>query len=588
MLLPPVWAALAAIAPLCELSAEPQPPFLESWEADGRLNLVRIVDAEAAGWLYFHPIYRDIYEVGSDVGGDRNEFRDQNRARQLSRRGADLAVYNASWTGGLRATSRSINDYHYYRRNSDRWDSSIALGEAFAYLRWNPGGGESADPAPDGSALLPASIRSGERADSIAQLRPEHRPLPGLVLQGGRTALRSDPEGLLFVGESPGGRLIYTGERSGRGGGLRVGVAGQVVDREVRAIGRPDHPAALYMGTLGWLGESWNLGALYGFYRSPGRAAESDLYLPGFPPTRVALPTGQSALPDFDVHYYGLRYEHDWNTVSYTLSGFYNAGRSIAVDAAGTRVGSSRKSIRGALVYGEVVYHFDSEAGQASPGCVPVRPAANSCVRSRPLIRGPELALAGLFGSRDANDGDDKHRGFGALRPVPSVLGGAASIFVSGPPVDREHPPLANTQPGVVFADGGLPDTRGRYPDGLQPDGFGRARDNVDPTPPEYDNEGLSMASLRFSFAPFGGKAEAITFDLFTNYAAFRTGSGWEGIAAARVPLEFVDARFALELSATGASYRSNEDEPDPVTGQDRRPGRKYYSRYRLGFSLAL
>ncbi|MEQ9365644.1 MAG: hypothetical protein RIF32_15475 [Leptospirales bacterium] len=576
------------LLPVAGISA--QSPFLDGWQSEGRLNLVRVLDPAVADWLYVHPVYRDLYEAGSDTGGDRGEFRDQNRARQLSRRGLDAALYASHWTAGLRLSSRSINDYHYYSGNSDRWDAYWTPGESFAYFRWNPGDEAAADPAPDSSALLPGVLRSESRrtAPEAREPRPEHRPLPGFVLQAGRTPLRTDPEGLLFVGESVGGRLLYTGEDSGRARGFRAGFAGQAVDREVRAVGRADHPAAVYFGTLGWLGQRWSLGALYGFYRSPGRAAESDLFLPGIFQTQVALPVGQSALPDSDVHYYGLRYEHDWDSVSYTLSAYYNAGRQIAVDAAGTRVGSSRQSIRGALAYGEVVYHFNSEGGQASPGCIAVRPASNSCVRGKAMVRGPELALAGLFGSRDGNDGDDKHRGFGALRPAPLVLGGAASIFLTGPPVGSERPPLGNTQPGVAFADGGLPASRIRYPDGLQPDGFGRARDNVDPTPPEFDNEGLSMASMRFSFAPFAGQSETIAFDLYANYAAFRTGAGWEGVAATRIPFDFVDARFALELSATGATYRSNEAEADPYTGAPRRPARKFYSRYRVGFSLAL
>ncbi len=582
--------------PLTALAAES--PFLNGWRAEGRLNLIRVLDPETADWFYLHPVYRDLYEAGSDVGGDREEFRDQNRARQLSRRGLDAALYSSSWTGGLRLTARSISDYHYYRRNQDRSDTYTQPGEMYAYFRWRPAGTGAGDPTPDSSSLL-TSIVSGDEAGSVVAgdkaaagppLRLESRPAPGLSLQGGRLILRSDPEGLLYHGESVGGRLVYTGENAGRAEGLRVGIAGMRMDREVRAVGRPDHPAATYFGTLGWLAPRWTLGALYAFYRSPGRAAVSDLYLPGIPPTQVALPVGQSALPDSDVHYYGLRYQHDWGTIEYTLSAYYNAGRQIAVDAGGTRVGSSRRSVRGALAYGELVYRFQSDAGgQHGPGCIAVRPAANSCVRAAALRGGPELALAGLFGSRDGNDGDDKHRGFGALRPVPLVMGGAASIFLSGPPVAGERPPLANAQPGTLFADGGLPDSRTRYPDGLQPDGIGRARDNVDPTPPEYDNEGLSMASLRFSFAPFeASPAESLAFDLFVNYAAFRTGRGWEGIAAARIPFRFVDARFALELSATGATYRSTESTADPLTGALRRPPRKFYSRYRVGFALAL
>ena len=580
---------LLALSVSRTLSAES--PFLQSWEQEGRLNLVRVLNGPLADWFYAHPVYRDLYEAGSDTGGDRDEYRDQNRARNLSLRGLDLALYNPQWTGGLRLTARSLSDYHYYRSDSDRWDSYTAAGEVFAYLHWRPGASDanSGDPAPDTSALLPA-VDTNE-ADTF---RREGEPAAGLTLQGGRIALRTDPEGLLFVGEGPGGRLIYSGQAGGtnRARGVRLGVAGLQVNREIRAVGRPDHPAAVYFGTVGWLGDGWNLGALYGFYRSPGRAVISDQYLPGIPPTSVALPVGQSGLPDVDVHYYGLRLQQSFDAISYTLSAYSHAGRDIAVDAAGTRVGVTRRSIRGALGYGELVYHFNAasqvDGGQHSPGCLMPRPAGNSCLRATSLVRGPEFALAGLFGTRDANDGDDKLRGFGALRPAPAVMGGVASIFLNGPPLAGERPPLQNTQPGVAFADGGLPDTRIRYPDGLQPDGTGRARDNVDPTPPEFDNEGLAMGSLRFSFAPFAAPRNRIAFDLYANHARFRAGTGWEGIAAARLPFDFVDAQFALELSATGATYRGTEPEPDPITGADRQPPRKFYSRYRVGFVLSL
>jgi hypothetical protein len=351
------------------------------------------------------------------------------------------------------------------------------------------------------------------------------------------------------------------------------------MNREIRAVGRPDYPAAIYVAHAGWAEERWTLGLLYAFYRSPGRAAVSDLELPGLPPTRMALPAGQSALPDVDVHYYGLRFEQDLSPISYRFSAYYNSGRDIAVDASGTRVGATRRSIRGALGYLEVVYHFG--AGHNGAGCLETMPARNSCVRAAAIVDGPELALAGLFSTRDNDDGDDRLRGFGALRPLPAVLGGAASILLSGPPPGRERPALRNSQPGATFADSGLPASQSRYSEGSV---FERARDNVDPTPPEYDNEGQTMGSLRLSFVPL----EHLEFDLFANYANFRGGDGWEGIVAARLPFQFVDIDFAVQASVTSATYRPFESERNAYTGLLQRPARRFYNRYVLGFVLAL
>lgn len=580
---------------------------LESWKAEGRLNLLRFLsgdpgaDGEAlADWLYLHPVYRDLYEAGSDVGGARAEFRDQNRARQLSRRGFDLAAYGPQWTAGLRASTRAITDYHYFRRNSRRADLYNQAGENFVYLRWLPGATGQGDPLPDSSALL-----SSAPLPSLTRYRREALPAAGLYLQAGRSQLRTDPEGLLYVGESAGARLIYSGGDSSapgvfgksgaRAGGLRASVAAQRVDREVRAVGRRESRDWFYTGTLGWLGDGWSAGLLYGFYRQPGRAARTDLFLPGLPPTQVTLPVGQAARLDQDVHYYGVRLETArFESVTLRLAGYYNAGRSIAVDEAGTRIGTSRRGIRGGLGYAEFVLHLDPSVGLIDSGCLAVRPASVSCVRSAPLARGPELALAGLFSSRDANDGDDRQQGFGALRPRPSVLGGSASIFLSGPPVERERRPLGNFQPGTIFADGGLPDVATGYPDGPQSNGLARARNNDDPAGPDYENGGLQIGSLRASFAPLYAlssnvpEVARLSLELYANYAQFREGRGWEGIVAVRWPFELIDAQFALEASATAATYRSNAQQTDALTGQLRRADRRYYSRYRLGIALAL
>ena len=174
------------------------------------------------------------------------------------------------------------------------------------------------------------------------------------------------------------------------------------------------------------------------------------------------------------------------------------------------------------------------------------------------------------------------------------MLGGSASIFLSGPPVDLERPPLGNFQPGTIFADGGLPDTETGYPDGPQSDGLARARNNDDPAGPDFENGGLQMGSLRASFAPLYAlrsdvpAAAQLSLELYANYAQFREGRGWEGIDAVRWPFEFIDAQFALAASATAATYRSNAQQADALTGQLRRADRRYYSRYRVGIAIAL
>ncbi len=572
-----VGVSIAVGAQEPEAGASSSSPFRDRWEQAGMLNLASEIDPELGEWLYLHPVYRDAYAVGSEAGGNREEFREQNRARQRSQRGLDLAVYRPGLVLGLRASMRALNDYHYYGDGgpdgeSDRWTGPGRPGETFAYFRWNPG--ESADPGAGDEAgrFHPGADRAALLVGSIER---EEQLRRGLFVAGGRIFQRTESEGLLFAGEAPGGLLQWTGNGATA---LRLVLAGWKMEREVRAIGRPEgSPAAFYTGSIGLTGSSYSVSALYGFYRSPGRAAVPDLQLPGIPPTRVTVPTGQAALPDLDVHYYGLRFAKDFGQAApFSLRGsfFYNRGREIAVDTAGTRIASSRREIGGALAFGEVVYHLGWE--QSSPGCIASQPARVDCVRDLPVRRGPELALAGLYATRDRDDSDNELRGFGALRPLPGVMGGAASILLTGPAPGNERPPLRNYQPGEIFADSGV--AAERLPD------FDEARDNSDPARPVYDNQGLTMASLRFSAVPW----RALTVDVFANYADFLTGDGFEGIAALRYPLSFVDVDLAVQASATAAWFRPSENEPDALTGELRKPATRFYARYMLGFVLAL
>lgn len=366
------------------------------------------------------------------------------------------------------------------------------------------------------------------------------------------------------------------------------------MEREERSGGESSNSsyAAAASGGLG--GSDWRVDLLYAFYRFPGRAAIPEPQLPGVPPTLVQLPIGQAALPDRDVHYWGLsagQALRDW-PLEWRLRLYHHHGRDIAVAADGTRVGATRRSINGGLAFASAVWGLDSvrtSTPGADFGCERSPVARRYCVRSREMRYERELELGLLWSSADRNDGDDRLDGFGALRPLPAVLGGAASIFLTGPAPEEERPPFRNLQPGAPLAPN--PVLRARRP-GQAVNAVAGGRDNADPAPPDYENAGMTMVGLRFgqaldaaSIGLPGDLTGPLAIDAFANYAAFRTGDGLEGVLALHWRLT-ENPQLRLTAAASGARYRTDEWSRNPWTGILERPAPRFYSRYWLALQL--
>ncbi|MBX7056675.1 MAG: hypothetical protein K1X75_01325 [Leptospirales bacterium] len=487
--------------------------------------------------------------------------------------GGEAGLRRAELELGARFIARVEWDYLRWNRSQLNWAFDSEVAEAALLLRYarRPFVVRTTESSEEDEGLFggPDYGRAGEVFVVDRRLGAPYRGFQALL---GRHLAISDPDGFLFVGEAPG---VSADWGLGRSFLVNLGAGAWQLQRErllrSRSDGR-DNVAAFYLARASLAGRLFAINGYYGFLRFPGRATIPDLYLPGAFGQSVAVPLGQSALPDLDVHYWGLYFSRTSRAISWRAGGIYNHGREMAVDSGGVRLRQSRRAIRGGMAYGSLVFHLG--LGQEGPGCEQRIPERYACVRALPIHRGPELEMAGLWSSRDRNDSDDDLRGFGAVRPSPLFLGGPASILVQGPPPGAERTALRNLQPGRTL----IP-TPGLSRFELLPD---RIRDNVDPATPNYENGGAALGGLRLGAAP-GSKFSA---DVYLNYARFDRGQGAEGILALSWPYAAGDVRGALSLAASGARYRSSVREIDPWSGLSKRPAARYYSRYI--FALAL
>lgn len=552
------------VDPVESQPAVDSPPLDQAAEAPSRVRIL------------YHPRIAVGLHGATERGGARYEGRAQDHGIAAIFPGAEVAAALDGWALGARVIGRVSQDY--LRNSSDQrgWDGSYGWSEAFLFLRRDfdesqlPGGREERDARPETGSAGAAPIAPIPRP-LLADVQAG-RPPDALSFAAGRQRFLTDPEGWLFHGEANGGALNLALFGSPM---LGLTVAGWTMEREERIAGLDParrNYAAFYTGSLALYWKNASIALLYGYYRSPGQAAVADWVLPGALNERIVLPSGQSALPDYDVHYYGIRIQRSARVVTFRLAGYYNHGREMAVDTAGVRLAASRKSIRGALGYGSVLFHLGLR--QESRGCESLRPENLVCTRAYAIERGPEIEIAGLATTRDRNDSDDDLRGFGALRPLPSVMGGAASILLTGPAPELQRAPLRTVQPGAILAPN-PGQSRFERPENT-------IRDNNDPAPPDYENEGLIMGSLRFGMAP-GGDVAA---DLYANYGEFLGGRAVEGILALNWPLDLGDARAAITLAGAGARFRLEAPVADPLTGLARRADNRFYSRYLIGLTV--
>jgi len=520
------------------------PVFGQNYGAKEPLNLLELIKWRGSDWLSFHPIYQDTFLLASETGGQNKEYRDQDRAANVNRVGADGTIKLDRLILGVRVSFLRSLDYHYYNAREDRTDTYFGPSET--YLRFG---------FATGSAFPPSAVSSED---------PEAKD--GIFVRAGRLYFQ-DPYGFLFTGEANGGRLDVVGLLPFL---KRFSLVGFETGRE-RSTNA--HRNSFYGGAEFHV--SWGSGDLSGsggFYRSPGQAEKPDLILPGILNTTVTVPTGQPGLPDRDVHYYSIAFRQEFSPLEVRSAVYGNGGREMPVSADGTRILSGRKSIRGGAAYLGMIYRAGK--GQESPGCNITNPARRFCVQPYSLKDGPEIEAAVIYTSRDRDAADDDLQGYGSIRPAPTLAGGMASIFMSGSSPDFSRLPLRNFQPGQPVFDGGLPDRRNQID----------RTDRTDPAPPDYGNRGMTMGSLRFTTA---FKSGLLRLDAFINYADFLKQDGWEGILAGRFWFERSWVQFFLQATLSTATLRQSEWTTNPY-GLLERPARNYYSRYTFSFGLLL
>ncbi|MCB1314491.1 MAG: hypothetical protein KDK27_00985 [Leptospiraceae bacterium] len=161
---------LAMVTPGAYLNAQP---------AQSEAPLEQNESKESAnGWWYVRPELQIGLGLGSDAGGLRLEYRDQNRVRLLAYPGLNLAVRHPDqpWLhAGVHASARLLQDYHYYNSNTDDADGEVRTGEAYAYFNWR---------TDDWWSSRTTALWSGEGQTD------------GIHLRVGRLAADIDPEGL--------------------------------------------------------------------------------------------------------------------------------------------------------------------------------------------------------------------------------------------------------------------------------------------------------------------------------------------------------------------------------------------------------
>lgn len=502
----------------------------------------------------FVPFFRSEISGGAENGGIRDEFRERGRTRASLNAGLDLLWRQDFGVSGIRFALTGSNDRNFPGEGNRNGRRTLRPGEVFAFLRI-PAVSAAGDHPPDSNHFLP----EGENMETEESLR----------IYMGRKFLSFSPEGFLFQGEAP--LFMITGSISDRSGGpgLHCGGLAQLLEREEKADRPPEYSGGFASAFVGLWRKDARFTVLGGFYRRPGRASEPDLTLlfPGDAP--VALPTGQSGRSDRDVRYYGLRFEVARAVWRFNSLLYRNEGREIAVARDGTRIGDTRRDINGTLLYASLLRRFNG--GQRAPGCPDLPPFRRSCVAPSPITGGPELEGALLLTTRDRDREDRQLRGFGSLRPEAKVMGGAASIFLSGLPPSGERPPLHNYQPGGLLLE---PSAGREKPETI--------RDNGDPAPPAYDNTGLRMGSLRLGMVPAFGTR----LDFFVNYADFLLGDGVEGIISLGRGMDAGPLSLTVYGALTAAAYRQAAWERDELTGLLRRPPARFYRRILAGLTL--
>lgn len=525
-------------------------------------------DEKPTGWDFI-PSYSDINQIGSEAGGKRDEERDQNRARHLHRLAIAIEHISSSerlWK--LKSSWMGYHDYSRYNADQDIHADHQRLSEAWV-----------------GYCSNLSCLANNE----IILSDLDHKPIEEKFrIQAGRQIWAADQSGLFFTGESP-SILTQLNSRIYNSSLLVFNAAGTVLERQHRARrGLQEskrQKSALYLVQSRLIGSDFYIGVQYGFLRAPGRAqirdTEIPYSLPGSQNNFYSFQNGQSAKNDLDVHYYKLGGFWQPGNLGIIFQLHHNHGRSISVDTDGTRISQSRKNINGGLAWANVFFVAGSQVN--GHNCPLVIQISGGCLEPMVQSKKHKFSLHGIYSTRDSDDTDQSLNGFASPRPVPNILGGGASILINGIPGTIENPPLQNRQPASDFSLNQLAPL----------ESLEDYRDNSDPALPQYNNDGIRMGGLQYSFTFSNQYIQQL--HTFINYAAYRFAVGYEAILGFTGTFDLYESRpdrnpdahqLYWQISATGSWYKPIDREEDPWTKISHKAAVRFYSRFQamVGF----
>ncbi|MCB1172136.1 MAG: hypothetical protein KDK39_01165 [Leptospiraceae bacterium] len=557
----PLWAGLVSILSLIALSG-----------IQAQVESPASVDSKPVASWSWTPQYHLTLQSGLENGGLASSRRARNRSRLSHQPGAAVQYHDTSgndWTG--MATWHLEHDYQYFNASEKRQYTSQRLAQL--WLDWHYGPSANTDAVIDRKDVRLIDSLPAEASTWQARL--------------GRSDWAVDDKGLLFSGQAPMALLAWQGSVLN---GARLSIKSifssmERQDRIQRALPRSQKGVAwLALSQIGLYDRdgAWQAHLLYGYYRSSGRAGRPDLTLPVVLPddrtVHLTLPTGQSAQSERGVHYYGLG--GDWHSQGWFLDwqGWLNHGQQYEIDRLGHHQYFLSQDIHGGLLLLELGLGWGNTTIDKKKCAVPdlIRGA---CIQ-RPVGQGDwQLSLATLYSTRDHESSDGRLSGFGSLRPALGVMGGSASILLTGLAIEPNQLALANVQPQSSFQEGNQ----------LQFSEPRTYRDNSDPAAPVYRNDGLRVGGVRLRIPIWA--AVQLEQSLFLNYSAMRYGdageviSVWQGAGIALDPLFNGNGQPDLNwlLSLSLAWYTPFAREINPLTQQSFRARSRFYRRLQFG-----
>ncbi len=362
-------------------------------------------------------------------------------------------------------------------------------------------------------------------------------------IRAGYQPMVSDNLGLLYDLRAPG---ISLGQQFQTGLGAILGFQLHALDlsdsHPYYSTGQRTGQSRYYGGELSFFKDGWLVELSYGNFRLNGQSARQEGRWQD-----LVLWEGQSGLPAQYVHYSGLAMSYYGQEWSLDLQFYRSHGLQSARTDYGGEEFLSRKTIRGWMAAGQLIWTF---------------------------LPDQELGLSGLGSSRQRKDAEDFH-GFAPLNPVPRLLGGLGSILISArPPFDQSHP-LSNRRFYDSFPSSHISEN-GRV--------VNAEIQEHDLLVPDHANRGIRMAGIFWEKQiPVPGLGDAF-LAIHLNRAEYKEAQGTEGILV----LDYYYGKLNLTFSAAGAFITPSAETPDPYTGFIPSAKRRYFSRYAFYFLLPL